>query len=72
MLSFLRNKLSDGLVDNIITGTENLSMQPKQQHVTDAKSQNLDTSLNGLGYKDETELKETLYGIWLIDSNDLI
>lgn len=69
MLSFIRNKLSDGIIDNIINGTENLSMQSKQPQQQQQQSQSNDTKLNdlgshlnGLGYKDETELKDTLYG----------
>lgn len=62
MLSFFRTtKLSEVPVENIINGTENLSVQSNQLSDND-QSQDPNTLLKSLGYKDTTDLRETIYG----------
>lgn len=73
MLSFFRTKSSEGTVDKIINGTKNLSIEVAQvatpqikqnmQSTTNVNHMNEpNTLLKSLGYNDDTELKETIYG----------
>lgn len=73
MLSFFRTKSSEGTVDKIINGTKNLSIEVAEV-VTPQNTQNMQSNKNhsndpnallkSLGYNNDTELKETIYGIY--------
>lgn len=73
MLSFFRTKSSDGTVDKIINGTKNLSIevaeiaapqntQNMQSTTNENHTNDPNALLKSLGYNDDTELKETIYG----------
>lgn len=74
MLSFFRSKSSEtSVVDKIVNGTKNLAIEVDETPIDAAanmqtisdKNDNTNTkttSLQSLGYQNETELKETIYG----------
>lgn len=73
MLSFFRTKSSEGTVDKLINGTKNLSVKvtevaapqntPNMQSTTnDNQTNDPNALLKSLGYNNDTELKETIYG----------
>lgn len=75
MLSFFRTKSSESTVDKIINGTKNLSIEVAEVATPQIK-QNMQSTTNenhmnepnpnallkSLGYNNDTELKETIYG----------
>lgn len=72
MLSFFRTKSSESSVDKIINGTTNLSIaevatpqniKSNMQSTTyDIHTNDPNALLKSLGYNNDTELKETIYG----------
>lgn len=75
MLSFFRTKSSEATVDKIINGTKHLSVEvaeiatPKNTQIMQSTTTNPDNQksdpnalLRSLGYKNDVELKETIYG----------
>lgn len=64
MLSFFRSKSTETQVSDITIATQNLKMQSSLASSTDTSGIERDSStlLISLGYKDATELKETIYG----------
>ncbi|XP_031622344.1 MIP18 family protein galla-1 [Contarinia nasturtii] len=71
MLSFLRSKSSEATVNKIVNGTKDLSLEVDETRidVVDMQSKlnepnnDVRASLKSLGYKNETELRETIYDI---------
>ncbi|XP_055319914.1 MIP18 family protein galla-1 isoform X2 [Sitodiplosis mosellana] len=71
MLSFFRSKSSEtSVVDKIVNGTKNLALQVNEtsivaaanmQSISDNNDNTNTTSLQSLGYQNETELRETIY-----------
>lgn len=72
MLSFFRTKSSEATVDKIINGIEHLATKTDEKPVDVAASMdtiskqsdnpNPSSLLKSLGYENETELRETIYG----------
>lgn len=71
MLSFFRSKSSEtSAIDKIVNGTKNLAIEVDEtpidaanmQTISDNNDNTKTTSLQSLGYQNETELKETIYG----------
>lgn len=70
MLSFFRTKSSEATVDKIINGTKDLSLKVDETPIDIANMQsissdhNTDASnlLKSLGYQNELELRDTIYG----------
>lgn len=69
MLSFFRSKSSEASVDKIVNGTKNIALEVDETPIDAANmqpisndNQNNDASLQSLGYQNETELRETIYG----------
>lgn len=81
MLSFFRSKSSEAsVVDKIVNGTKNLAIEVDEtpidaaanmQTISDNNDNTKTTSLQSLGYQNETELKETIYGKWVDTIHDL-
>lgn len=68
MLSFFRSKSSETSVDKIVNGTKVLSLNVDETPMDVAKMHsiaNIDVkdSLQSLGYQNEIELRETIYGM---------
>lgn len=74
MLSFFRTKSSEDTVNTIINGTKNLSVEVAEiatpEHLQIMQSTNDNNQLNhsnallrSLGYNDDNDLKETIYGL---------
>lgn len=69
MLSFFRSKSSETSVDKIVTGTKELSLQVDESPIDVVNMQsishdNTNESLQSLGYQNEIELRETIYGTY--------
>lgn len=70
MLSFFRTKSSDRTVDKIIDGTKDMSLKVDEVPIDAANMQSSAVHpdaanlIESLGYQSETELKETIYGVW--------
>lgn len=68
MLSFFRTKSSEANIDKVVNGTKDLSLEVDDTPIdianmqSHSSNQNINDSLNLLGYQNETELKETIYG----------
>lgn len=66
MLSFFRSKSIEAQVNEIKTATQNLKMQSPASSSTNTPNtiteQDASALVISLGYKDTTELKETIYG----------
>lgn len=70
MLSFFRSKSTEATVDKIINGTKNLALKVDETPIDAVlnmqsisnDNDNANTSLQSLGYQNETELRETIYG----------
>lgn len=68
MLSFFRTKSSEGNVDKIVTGTKDLSLAVDETPIDIANMQSMlndvmHDTLQSLGYQNEIELRETIYGM---------
>lgn len=68
MLSFFRTKSSEANIDKVVNGTKDLSLDIDEIPIdianmqSHSNNQNTNDLLNLLGYQNETELKETIYG----------
>lgn len=62
MLSFFRAKSTEQQVADITAATKNLEMQSATAATLDNIDNNHQTLITSLGYKDTTELRETIYG----------
>lgn len=72
MLSFFRSKSTEVTVDKIVNGTKNLNIKVDEISIDavnmqsisndNQNNENANTSLQSLGYQNETELRETIYG----------
>lgn len=75
MLSFFRTKSTETSVDKIVNGTKVLSLDVDETPMDVAKMQSIadddvKDSLQSLGYQDEIQLRDTIYGMTLIILNN--
>lgn len=75
MLSFFRTKSTETSVDKIVNGTKVLSLDVDETPMDVAKMQSIANddvkdSLQSLGYQDEIQLRDTIYGMTLIILNN--